>query len=240
MKRSNLHIFINLLKHRCTNVHLRLDQFYKNANLTTFHPFIDRGAEMKQEIERKYAVNYLPENLKIVNILDIEQAFIYKDAKTVIRIRKIRDKKSDDIKYIYTVKTKGDIAYHKDSTVANAYEIESYIQEEEFNKLIKNKISSIIRKTRMVIPIGDNLNVEMDIYKDYLQDLITAEVEFPSEDIAKNFQKPDWLGEEMQYKELSNWKLSNMTKEEWMKKVTKESLENNRKIILDLKKNDKI
>ena len=195
---------------------------------------------LKQEIERKYAVNYLPKELKITNIIDIEQAFIYKDAKTVIRIRKIQNKKSNSIEYIYTVKTKGDIQHQKDANIANAYEIESYIQEEEFNKLIKNKISSIIRKTRMVIPIGDNLNVEMDIYKDYLQDLITAEVEFPSEDIAKNFQKPDWLGEEMQYKELSNWKLSNMTKEEWMKKVTKESLENNRKIILNLKKNDKI
>lgn len=195
---------------------------------------------LKQEIERKYAVNYLPKELKITNIIDIEQAFIYKDAKTVIRIRKIQNKKSNSIEYIYTVKTKGDIQHQKDANIANAYEIESYIQEEEFNKLIKNKISSIIRKTRMVIPIGDNLNVEMDIYKDYLQDLITAEVEFPSEDIAKNFQKPDWLGEEMQYKELSNWKLSNMTKEEWTKKVTKESLENNRKIILNLKKNDKI
>lgn len=195
---------------------------------------------MKQEIERKYAVNYLPEDLEITDIIDIEQAFIYKDAKTVIRIRKICNKKSNTIEYIYTVKTKGDIAYHKDSTVANAYEIESYIQEEEFNKLIKNKISSIIRKTRMIIPIENNLKVEMDIYKDYLQDLITAEVEFPNEDIAKKFQKPEWLGEEMKYKEISNWKLSNMTKEEWMKKVTKESLENNRKIILNLKKNDKI
>ncbi len=195
---------------------------------------------LKQEIERKYAVNYLPKELKITNIIDIEQAFIYKDAKTVIRIRKIQNKKSNSIEYIYTVKTKGDIQHQKDANIANAYEIESYIQEEEFNKLIKNKISSIIRKTRMVIPIGDNLNVEMDIYKDYLQDLITAEVEFPSEDIAKNFQKPDWLGEEMQYKELSNWKLSNMTKEEWTKKVTRESLENNRKIILDLKQNGKI
>lgn len=195
---------------------------------------------MKQEIERKYAVNYLPKDLKIADIIDIEQAFIYKDAKTVIRIRKIQNKKSNSIEYIYTVKTKGDIQHQKDANIASAYEIESYIQKEEFNKLIKNKISSIIKKTRMVIPIGDSLNVEMDIYKDYLQDLITAEVEFPSEDIAKNFQKPDWLGEEMQYKELSNWKLSNMTKEEWMKKVTKESLENNRKIILDLKKNDKI
>ena len=195
---------------------------------------------LKQEIERKYAVNYLPENLKITNILDIEQAFIYKDAKTVIRIRKIQDKKSDDIKYIYTVKTKGDIAYQKNSTVAKAYEIESYIQEEEFKEFIKDRISNIIRKTRMVIPIGDNLNVEMDIYKDDLQDLITAEIEFPNEDIAKAFKKPDWLGEELQYKELSNWNLSNMTKEEWMKKVTKEIIENNRKIILDLKKNDKI
>ena len=195
---------------------------------------------LKQEIERKYTVNYLPKNLKIANILDIEQAFIYKDAKTVIRIRKIQNKNSKNIEYIYTVKTMGDIAYHKDSTVANAYEIESYIQEEDFNELIKNRISSIIKKTRMIIPIGNNLKVEMDIYKDYLQNLITAEVEFPNEDIVNNFQKPEWLGEEMKYKELSNWRLSNMTKEEWMEKVTKETLENNRKIILDLKKNDKI
>ena len=195
---------------------------------------------MKQEIERKYAVNDLPKDLKITDILDIEQAFIYKDAKTVIRIRKIQNKKTNSIEYIYTVKTKGNITYHKDSTVAKAYEIESYIQEEDYDKLIKNKISSIIKKTRMVIPIENNLQVEMDIYKDYLQDLITAEVEFPSEDIANTFQKPEWLGEEMKYEELSNWKLSNMTKEEWMEKITKESLENNRKIILNLKKNDKI
>ena len=195
---------------------------------------------LKQEIERKYAVNYLPEDLKITDIAEIEQAFIYKDDKTVIRIRKIQNKNSKNIEYIYTVKTMGDIAYHKDSTVANAYEIESYIQEEDFNELIKNRISSIIKKTRMIIPIGNNLKVEMDIYKDYLQNLITAEVEFPNEDIVNNFQKPEWLGEEMKYKELSNWRLSNMTKEEWMEKVTKETLENNRKIILNLKKNDKI
>lgn len=195
---------------------------------------------MKQEIERKYAVNYLPKNLKITDIIEIEQAFIYQDAKTVIRIRKIQNKKTKRIEYIYTVKTEGDIQQYKDSIVAKAYEIESYIQKEDYDKLIKNKIGSIIKKTRMVIPIENNLNVEMDIYKDYLQDFITAEVEFPNENIANTFQKPEWLGEEMQYKELSNWRLSNMTKEEWMKKVTKESLENNRKIILDIKKNDKI
>lgn len=195
---------------------------------------------MKKEIERKYAVNYIPEDLKITDILDIEQAFIYIDAKTVIRVRKIQNQKLNRIEYIYTVKTKGDMEYDKCSNIAQVYEIESHIKEEEYNTLIKNKISNIIRKARIVIPIENNLNVEMDIYKDYLEGLITAEIEFPDEDLANTFEKPEWLGEEIGYKELSNWKLSNMTKEEWKTKVTKEKLENNRKIILDLKKNGKI
>ena len=197
-------------------------------------------ARMNKEIERKYAVKYIPEDLKIIDIFDIEQAFIYKDAKTVIRVRKIQNQKSNNIEYIYTVKTKGDMESNQFSNVAKVYEIESYMQEEEYNTLIKNKISNIIRKTRIVIPIGNNLNVEMDIYKDYLEGLITAEVEFTNEDIANTFEKPEWLGEEMNYQELSNWKLSNMTKEEWIKKVTKESLKNNRKIIQILKKNENI
>lgn len=195
---------------------------------------------MKKEIERKYAVKYIPEDLKTIDIFDMEQAFIYKDAKTVIRVRKIQNQKSNNIEYIYTVKTKGDMESNQSSNVAKVYEIESYMQEEEYNTLVKDKISNIIRKTRIVIPIENNLSIEMDVYKDYLEDLITAEVEFPNEDIANTFEKPEWLGEEIGYKELSNWKLSNMTKEEWKTKVTMESLENNRKIILDLKKNGKI
>ena len=195
---------------------------------------------MKKEIERKYAVKYIPEDLKTIDIFDMEQAFIYKDAKTVIRVRKIQNQKSNNIEYIYTVKTKGDMESNQSSNVAKVYEIESYMQEEEYNALIKNKISNIIRKTRIVIPIENNLSIEMDVYKDYLEGLITAEVEFPDEHLANTFEKPEWLGEEIGYKELSNWKLSNMTKEEWKTKVTKEKLENNRKIILDLKKNGKI
>ncbi len=196
---------------------------------------------MKQEIERKYAVNYLPEDLKIKDTIDIEQAFIYRDINTIIRIRKIQNKKNNSIEYIYTVKTKGDIEYGENfEKIANVYEIENSIQENEYNELIKNKISNVIRKTRIVIPIENNLHVEMDVYYEYLDGFLTAEIEFPNEHIANTFQKPKWLGEEIGYKELSNWNLSNMTKEEWMKMVTKERIENNRKIIQDLKKNDKI
>lgn len=193
---------------------------------------------LKQEIERKYAVNYLPKDLNITNIEDIEQAFIYRDINTVIRIRKIQNRKKNCLECIYTLKTKGDIEYDKNfENVANVYENENSIQENEYNELIQNKISNVIKKTRLVIPIEGNLNVEMDVYYGYLEGLLTAEVEFPNEEIANHFKKPEWLGEEIGYKELSNLSLSKMTKEEWQSKVTKEIIENNRKIIQDLKKN---
>ena len=191
---------------------------------------------MNKEIERKFAVKYLPKDLKIESIVYIKQAFIYRDKLTHIRIRNIKENYPENKQtYIYTVKTKGDI---KDtSNIGNRYEIENEIDKELFDKLIKNKISNIIEKTRIKIPIGNNLKSEMDIYYDYLEGLLTIEVEFPTEELANNFQKPDWFGEELGYKTLSNGKLSQMTKEEWQEKVTKEFIENNKIIINQFKEN---
>lgn len=191
---------------------------------------------MNKEIERKFAVKYLSKDLKIESIVYIKQAFIYRDKLTHIRIRNIKENYPENKQtYIYTVKTKGDI---KDtSNIGNRYEIENEIDKELFDKLIKNKISNIIEKTRIKIPIGNNLKSEMDIYYDYLEGLLTIEVEFPTEELANNFQKPDWFGEELGYKTLSNGKLSQMTKEEWQEKVTKEFIENNKIIINQFKEN---
>lgn len=186
---------------------------------------------MNKEIERKYAVKYMPNDIKINKIIDIEQAFIYKDMNTIIRIRKVTDKKEKTTNYIYTVKTKGDIEYKNNYDVASKYEIESNISKEEYDKLIQKKISNIINKTRIIVPIEENLKVEIDIYYDYLDGLLTAEIEFPNEEMAKTYQKPDWLGEELGYKELSNRKLSQMTKQEFRNKVSEEFIEQNRKII---------
>ena len=61
---------------------------------------------MNKEIERKYAIKSLPEDIKIEKVEEIEQAFLYADANTHIRIRKMQVK--DKIQYIYTVKTRGD------------------------------------------------------------------------------------------------------------------------------------
>lgn len=203
---------------------------------------------MKKEIERKYAIIDLPENLDIES-LDIEsvnyieQAFIYRDNITVLRIRKIEDKsnmqkdvKSSKVQYIYTVKTKGDIKYDNNNEIAEKYEIESNITKEEYEELLPRKISNIIRKTRIVVPIHDNLEVEIDVYYDYLDGFLTAEVEFPSNEEANNFIKPDWLGEELGYKELSNRKLAEMDEKEFKSKVSEDFMEQNKIIIEKLKK----
>ena len=187
---------------------------------------------MKKEIERKYAVKYLPSDIHIEKIQQIEQAFLYKDENTIIRIRKVESKQ--EIEYVYTVKTKGDIEYDNQYSIGKKYEIESNITKELFEKLLKKKISNIITKTRIVVPIPNNLEVEMDIYYGYLQGLLTAEVEFPNEEQANDFDKPDWLGEEIGYKEFSNRKLAEISLEEFRDKVSDQFIENNQKIIEEL------
>ena len=193
---------------------------------------------MNKEIERKFAVKYLPKDLKIENVVYIKQAFIYKDKLTLIRIRDIKEIYPENKQiYIYTLKTKGDIEYNNNYDIAEKYEIENQISQELFEKLLKNKISNIIEKTRIKIPIENDLKVEMDIYYNYLDGLLTAEIEFPNQKEANNFQKPDWLGEELGYKKLSNRKLAEMTKDEWQSEVTKEFIKNNNIIIKQLKDN---
>ena len=186
---------------------------------------------MNKEIERKYTIKYLPKGIKIEQIQEIEQAFLYGDQNTSIRIRKIQNKQ--EISYIYTEKTRGDIP--NKSTVNAKYEIESNIPKEYYETLLPKKISNQIRKTRIVVPIQNNLKVEIDIYYDYLQGFLTAEVEFPNEETANQFKKPEWLGEELSYRELSNRKLAQMDEKQFKSRISEELIENNKKVIEKLK-----
>ncbi len=51
-----------------------------------------------------------------------------------------------------------------------------------------------IEKRRFVIPADGDLEIELDVYDGKLSGLIMAEVEFPSERDADEFQPPAWLG----------------------------------------------
>lgn len=191
---------------------------------------------MNKEIEKKYSIKNLPDDIEIIKLQDIQQSFIYRDIKSHIRLRKIDDRKAKTTQYVYTVKTKGDISYNNDYNIARLYEIESYISKDEYEDLIQKRISNMINKTRINVPIENDLVVEIDIYYDYLEGLITAEIEFPDEETAKSFRKPDWLGEELGYKNFSNGKLSLMNREQFINNVTDEFMENNKIIIEKLKK----
>ena len=189
---------------------------------------------MHKEIERKYAINYFPEDMKINSVVYIEQSSIYRDFNTMIRIRKIQDELNNNTYYVYTLKTKGE-ALDKSQSIAEKYEIENYITQAEYEELLKTKIGNTIKKTRIIVPIENNLKVEIDVFYDYLENHLTAEIEFENVEAAKSFKKPDWLGEELGYKELSNGKLSRMNRKEFESKVSKEFLDNNKKLIHQLK-----
>ena len=195
---------------------------------------------MNQEIERKFAIKYIPKNLQIEKIINIRQNTIYRDNLTLVRLRKtnikdLKDKTEENDKYIYTVKTKGDID-KKIGKIARIYEIENEITEEQYNKIILNKKYNTIDKTRVVVNLTDMLKAEIDIYYDYLEGLLTLEVEFPNSEEANKFEIPDWFGEELGYEKISNGKLARMNREEFENTVGIEFLEENKKNIEDFKK----
>ena len=105
---------------------------------------------------------------------------------------------------------------------------------EHYEALLPKKISNPISKTRIVVPIQNNLKVEIDIYYDYLQGFLTAEVEFPNEEEANQFKKPDWLGEELSYQELSNRSLAHMDEKQFKSRVSEECINHNKVIIEEL------
>ena len=57
----------------------------------------------------------------------------------------------------------------------------------------------LITKLRYVIPLDGGLSLELDIFRGDLAPLILAEIEFPDEDSAENYQAPSWLGRDVTF-----------------------------------------
>ena len=54
---------------------------------------------------------------------------------------------------------------------------------------------TVIKKTRHIVPISNDLFFEVDEFHNHNEGLIIAEIELPHEDAA--FDKPVWLGKEV-------------------------------------------
>lgn len=131
-----------------------------------------------QEIERKFLLKYLPEDLE--NPQKIFQGYISKTP--AIRVRQKGEK------FYLTV---------KEVKVFNRMEFETEIDKETFDKLWATTKGSRVEKTRYTLPAGNNLIWEIDVFEGSNKGLLLAEIELPSEDFE--FEKTDWLGEEVSY-----------------------------------------
>lgn len=155
------------------------------------------------EIERKFAVAKIPDDLKKYEKEEIEQGYLC--IKPTVRIRKSNDEYTLNYKW----KQKG-----LDEKIAiQNIEYTMPLTEENY-KILLNKIeNNLIKKDRYKIPINDGLIVELDVFHGNLEGLVFAEVEFQNIEIAESFNKPDWLGKDLCFdKRFDNTLLSKVEK----------------------------
>lgn len=143
------------------------------------------------EIEKKFTIKKLPENLTEYPFHLIEQAYLNTDP--VIRIRR------QDDEYYLTYKGKGLLAREEYNLPLNA---------QSYTHLLAKADGNVITKKRYLIPYKDH-TIELDVFDKPFAPLVIAEVEFDSLDNANAFIAPDWFQEDVTYdKQYHNSNLS--------------------------------
>ena len=147
------------------------------------------------EIEKKYKIKRLPDNLEEFKHFIIEQSYLNKGGSP-IRLRKFITGKK--VKCIFSKKTKKE----KDSIERIEYNIE--LPEELYDEFLKAKEGRTIIKTRYKIPLENGAKMDLDIFHDFFEGVCIAEIEYTSLEQANNFVIPDWLEEIENSEKLSN------------------------------------
>lgn len=150
------------------------------------------------EIERKFTVTKLPDDLETYPCHIIEQAYLNTDP--VVRIRR------EDDSFYMTYKGKGLLAREEYNLPLN---------EASYCHLREKADGNVISKRRYVIPIRNpsfnmthlssagkaidqiSLAVELDIFEPPFAPLVIAEVEFPDQETAEAFQPLDWFSQDV-------------------------------------------
>ncbi len=148
------------------------------------------------EIERKFLISKLPEDLDTYSFHRIEQAYL--STNPVVRVRR------EDDNYYLTYKGSGLLAREESNLP---------LTPESYKHLLLKADGNVISKRRYLIPLehpqvisgapqppdGYSLLIELDIFDDPFAPLYMAEVEFGSKEAAETFLPPDWFGEEVTY-----------------------------------------
>ena len=134
------------------------------------------------EIERKYLVAKLPDQLETYPCRLLEQGYL--NTNPVVRIRR------DNEKYELTYKSAG---------LMSRQEYNLPLDRESYHHLLGKIDGRLIKKKRYVIPLSSRLTAELDIFEGDLAPLMLVEVEFQTEDDADSFTAPGWFGEDVTF-----------------------------------------
>lgn len=133
------------------------------------------------EIERKYLLKKLPNNLDTYRHRHLEQGYLC--TAPVVRIRK------DDDRYELTYKSGG-------MMVRQEYNL--LLTKDSYEHLKKKVDGRLITKKRYMIPY-EKYMIELDVFENDLAPLVLAEVEFETEEEANSFTPPEWFGKDVTF-----------------------------------------
>ena len=154
-----------------------------------------KGLPNSREIERKFLLKRLPEELKRSRRYVIAQGYLATEpAGRQVRLRK---------------KGKTASLTFKMGRGAAREEREIKLSPKQFAALWPATAGRRLRKLRYEIP-WRNLLIEIDIYRGRHSGLVVAEVEFPDRVTCAKFKPPSWFGREVTgEKRYSNVRLAN-------------------------------
>ena len=121
------------------------------------------------EIERKFIVHNLPDNLDSYPHSEIEQGYLCMEP--VIRIRRMMART----------------------------EHEFPLDKAAYEHLLPKVDGILISKTRYKIPDEHGFIIELDVFHGEYEGLVMAEVEFPSEEVAVEYEGPEWFDDEVTF-----------------------------------------
>ena len=161
---------------------------------------------MGVEIEKKFLVSRLPDDLSIYRYHMIEQAYL--NVHPAIRVRR-----EDDI---YYMTYKG--AHSQNEGEIGQVEYNMPLDKESYDRLLSKAEGNVIKKRRYLIPLNEDaytmdylndhdilrqmikneeVKIELDVFEDMFEGRVIAEVEFPDEESAKNYRPASWFEREV-------------------------------------------
>ena len=135
-----------------------------------------------REIERKFLVQWLPDNIKRARHFIIDQGYLATEsAGRQVRLRKTGKATSLTFKV---------------GRGSHREEREVKVSPKQFATLWPGTVGRRLRKVRYEIP-WEGLLIEVDIYRGRHEGLVVAEVEFPDTASCRRFEPPWWFGREV-------------------------------------------